>query len=45
MKDNTHSLTGIVRSDKPGNPTTVQLMQGGEEVYATDIPAEICGYG
>ena len=39
------ALTGHVRSYNPGNPTTVRLMQGGEEMYAATIPTEIGGYG
>ena len=34
------SLTGHVRSYNPGSPTTIRLMQGGEEAYAAAIPGE-----
>ena len=44
LQGNTHSLTGQVRSYNPGNSTSVRLMQGGEEVYATAIPAETGQY-
>ena len=34
------SVSGTVKSYNPGNTTTIQLMQGGEEKYSTTIAAD-----
>jgi hypothetical protein len=38
-------VSGVIRSFDPKKPTTIRLLQNGEEIYETTIEAETSGFG